>query len=95
MLQKLSKCEVKVALFGNFTICLPSKLYMKSNSVEFKCHKMSFLALLETLNFNFSKFEPFLKSKNYQKSKFRISKIVKMAIFDIQILQKLILSKIV
>ena len=57
----LSKSEVKAALCGNFTICLPFKFYVKSNSGEFKCYKLSFLALLETLNFNFSKFEPFLK----------------------------------
>ena len=31
MLQKFSKCEVKAALCGNFTILLPHKLYVKSN----------------------------------------------------------------
>ena len=55
---------------------------------------MSFLAFLEVLNFNFSKFEPFLKSQIYQKLKSRVSEIVRMAVIDIQILQKLISSKI-
>ena len=41
------------------------------------------MALLEALNFNFSKFEPFLKSQIYQKLKLRVSEIVKMAIFEI------------
>ena len=36
MLQKLSKCEVKEAKCGNFTICLPFRFYVKSNSGEFK-----------------------------------------------------------
>ena len=36
MLQKLSKCEVKVAWCGNFTICLPLRFYVKSNFGEFK-----------------------------------------------------------
>ena len=62
---------------------------VKSNFGEFKRSKISFLALLEGLNFNFSKFEPFLKSQIYQNSKLRVSEIVIMAIFDIQILPKL------
>jgi len=56
--------------------------------------KISFLALLEVLNFNFDIFEPFLKSKIYQNSKLKVSEIVKMAIFQIQILPKLISHKI-
>ena len=36
MLQNLSKSEVKAALCGNFTICLPFQFYVKSNSGEFK-----------------------------------------------------------
>ena len=55
---------------------------------------MLFLALLEALNFNFSKFEPFLKSQICQNSKLRVSEVVKMAIFEIQILPKLISHKI-
>ena len=72
MLQKLSKCEVKAALCGNFAVCLPLRFHVKSNFGEFKWSKMTFLALLEVLNFNFSKFEPFLKSEIYQ-----VSEIVK------------------
>ena len=55
-----------------------ARFYMKSSFVEFKQSKMSFLALLEVLNFDFGKFEPFLKSQNYQNSKFRDSEIVKI-----------------
>ena len=54
---------------------------------------MLFLALLEVLNFDFS-FEPFLKSQLYQNSKLIASDIVKMAIFEIQILPKSISRKI-
>ena len=39
MLQKLSKCEVKAARCGNFTICLPLRFYVKSNFGEFKQSK--------------------------------------------------------
>ena len=73
MLQKLSKCEFK----ANFTIYLPLRFYVKSNFGEFKRSKMSFLALLEVLNFNFSKFEPFLKSQINQNSKLSVYEIVK------------------
>ena len=67
---------------------------MKSNFGGFKGSKMSFLALLEVMNFNFGKFEPFLKFQIHQNSKLRVFIIVKMAMFDIQILPKLISSKI-
>ena len=42
----------------------------------------------------FSKFEPFLKFQICQNSKLRVSEIVKMAIFEIQIMPKLISRKI-
>ena len=54
---------------------------------------MSFLALLEVLNFDFRKCEPVLKSQMYQNSKLRVSKSVKMTIFDI-LIQKLSGKKI-
>ena len=60
----------------------------------FKLSKKSFLAFLEVLNFDVSNFEPFLKSQIYQNSNLRDSEIVKMAIFDIQNLPKLISLKI-
>ena len=62
---------------------------MKSNFDEFKRSNMSFLALLKVLNFNFSKFEPFLKSQIYQNSNLSVYKIDKMAIFETQILPKI------
>ena len=83
MLQKFSNYEVKAASCGNLTILLPLRFYVKSNFGEFKRQKMSFLALLEILNFNFSHFQPFLQSPIYQNSKLRVSEIVKMAIFEI------------
>ena len=67
---------------------------MKSNFGGCKESKMSFLALLEVLNFDFSESEPFLKFQINQNSKLRESEIVKMAIFDHQILPKLISAKI-
>ena len=94
MLQKFSNYEVKAASCGNLTILLPLRFYVKLNFCEFKRQKKSFLALLEVLNLDFSKFEPFLKSLIYQNSKLRVSEIVKMAFFDIQIMPKLISRKI-
>ena len=55
---------------------------MKSNFGEFKRSKMSILVLLEVLNFDVSKFEPFLKSQIYQNSKLRVSEMVEMADFE-------------
>ena len=42
---------------------------------------MSFLAILEVLNFDFSKFEQFTSPKFTKNSKFRVSKIAKNNIF--------------
>ena len=55
---------------------------------------MSFLAILEVLNFEFDKFGLFFKSQIYQNSNLRVSEIVKMVIFEIQIFPKSILHKI-
>ena len=90
MLQKLSKFEVKPWLCWNLIILPPLRFYVKSNFGIFKRSKKSFLAILEVLNFEFGQFEQFFKSQICQNSKFRVSKIVKMAIFEIQILLKLI-----
>ena len=48
MLQKVSNCEVKAA---RYICCHSVFMYVKSNFGEFKHSKMSFLAILETLNF--------------------------------------------
>ena len=82
MLQKLSKCELKEAQCWNFIIILPLRFYVKSDFDEFKRWKMSFLALLEILNFNLSRFEPFLKFYIYQDSRLRVYEIVKMALIS-------------
>ena len=94
MLQKRSKCEVKTWLCWNLIIFPPLPFCMKSKFGEFKRSKMSFLVILKVLNFDFGQFEQFFKSQIGQNSKFRVSKITKMAIFEIQILPKLISRKI-
>ena len=53
MLQKLSKCEVKTTRCGHFTILLPFRFYVKSNLVNSNSQEMSFLAILEVLDFDF------------------------------------------
>ena len=64
MLQKFSKCEVKAAWCGNFTILLPLKFYVKSSFGELKRSKMGFLAILDGLNFDFCKFVQFSNAEN-------------------------------
>ena len=77
MLQKLSKCEVKAWHCWNLTILPPLRFYMKSNFGEFKRFKMSFLAILVTLNFEFWLIWDLKAAQIHQKSKFRTSKIAK------------------
>ena len=55
---------------------------------------MLFLTLSEVLNLDFSKFEAFFKYQIYQNSKLKVPKTVKVAIFEIQILPKLISLRI-
>ena len=55
---------------------------------------MSFLAILEALNFDFGKFLHFVKVKIYQNQKSRASKIAKMADFELLDYPKLISRKI-
>ena len=57
MLQKLSKCEVKSWLWWNFIILPSLQFYVKSLFGVFKQSKNVILAILEVLNFDFSKFE--------------------------------------
>ena len=83
--------------FQNVKIILTTlRFYLKSNLGEFKWSKKDIfgkfwgseiLILVHT-------YEQFFKFQIYQKSKFRVSNIVKKAIFDIQILPKLISHKI-
>ena len=68
---------------------MPLRYYVKSNLANSNSQEMSFLAILEVLNFEFDKFELFFKSQIYQNSNFRVSKIVRKAIFEIPILPKL------
>ena len=55
MLQKLSKCEDKAAHGVENLQFAATQIYCEMKNV--------ILALLESLNLNFSKFEPFLKSQ--------------------------------
>ena len=82
VLQKLSKCEVKAAQCGNVTICMPLRFDVKSNFYAFKLSKMSFLALLEVVNFDFSNFEQFFNSKFTQFQNSESLKLVKMTFLD-------------
>ena len=68
MLQKLSKCEVKgiLSFYRHFNI---------------PWNQMLFLAILEVLNFDFSKFEQPWSLKFTKNSKFRVSKIAENDIF--------------
>ena len=81
MLQKLSKCEVKAWLYYYLISLMPLRYYVKSNLANSNSQEMSFLAILEVLNFEFDKFELFFKSQIYQNSNFRVSKIVKKCNF--------------
>ena len=89
MLQNLSKCEVKAWLCWNLLFYCHSDFMWNQILVNSDGQKLSFLAILEVLNFDF---EPFLNSQIYQNSKLRVSEIVKM--LEIQILPKLISYKI-
>ena len=81
MLQKLSKCEVKAWLCWNLMILLPLRFYMKSNFGKFKRSKMSFMAILETLDLEFLVNVELESCWNLLKSEFRASKMAKNDIF--------------
>ena len=86
---KLRLDLVEIWWFYNFSDLTWNQFLLNWNG-----QKMWFLTILKGLNFDFGKFKPFLKSKIHQNSKFRVSKVVKMAFFEIQILPKLISHKI-
>ena len=77
MLQKLSKCEVK-ADFVEIDYFTATQILANSNSP-----KMSFLAISETLKFEFLANLGFESCSNSLKSKFRTSKIAKNYIFGL------------
>ena len=94
MLQKLSKCEVKDWLCWIWSFYCHSNFTWNQILANSNGPKMLILTVLEVLNFDFSKFEQHSSPKFTKNSKFRVSKIVKKAIFEIQILPILILCKI-
>ena len=65
----LLKFDNLTATYSNFT--------WNQISANSNCPKMLFLAILEVLNFDFSKFEQLSSSKFTKNSKFRVSKITK------------------
>ena len=71
-----------------------AELWMVTSLKDFPYFGPLCLAYFISSEFEFSKFEPFLKSQIYQNSNLTDSEMVKMAIFDIRILPKLIPSKI-
>ena len=88
VIQKLSKCEVKVWLCWNLIILPPLRIYVKSNLGKFKHPKMPFLAILEVLKFDLSKSEQLSSPKFTKNSKFRVSEIAKLTFLDRLILPK-------
>ena len=87
MLQKVSKCEVKakygflkvetLVYFGNSG----TQFYVKSN-VNSNNPKMSFLAILEVLNFDFSPFEQLSSPKFTKMQSSETLKWPKMTFLD-------------
>ena len=80
MLQKLSKCEVRAWLYWNVIILQPFRFYMKWNFGKY-VPKMTFLAILETLNFEFLVNLGFESCSTLLKSHFTTSKIAQNDIF--------------
>ena len=74
---KARTSEVKSSIYWNLIILPPLRLYVKSIWRILDVKKLSFLAKLEVLNLDLSKFEQCFKSQIYQNSNFRVSKIVK------------------
>ena len=68
--------------------CL-SDFPFRSILTDFKVSKTAILTNVEVLNFDFSAFLQFLKAQFYQNSKSRVSKTVKMVVFETQILPKI------
>ena len=94
MLQKLSKFEVKAWLSWNWFFYRHSIFTWNPILANSSGPKMSFLAILEVLNFDFSKFEH-LSSPKFNKIQSSESlKLPKMTFLDIWIRQDLISRKI-
>ena len=81
MLQKLSKCEVKAWLCWNLIIYRHYDFMWNPILVDSIGPKMSFLPILETLNFKFLLNLGLDSCSNLLKSRFRTSKIGKYDIF--------------
>ena len=70
--------------YGNFRIFLSLRFYVKSILDNLKVLKLPFLPILRLWILLIWWFSVFGKCKNAQKSKFRVSKCVKMADFAVQ-----------
>ena len=78
---EISKCEVKDWLCWKSIILLPLRFSVNWILGISNGPKMSCLAILGVLNFDFSKFEQLSSIKICQNSKFRVYKIAKNDIF--------------
>ena len=91
MLQKLSKCEVRHHLVKIWWFYHHSSLTWNQILADSTGQKMSFLAILEVLILDFSKFEQFLHVPTFKVQS--IKNWIKRAIFQILILPKVISRK--
>ena len=83
MLQKRSKCEVDAWLCWSMIILLPLRFYAKSILVILKPSKLPFWPFEQLWILNFSVLLTFASATFFQKSKFKASKIVQSAVFDL------------
>jgi len=88
--QKLSKCEVKAWICWNLTTLPPLRFYVKSYFSTI----MSFLAILEVLNFDFSTFEQLSRPKFTKIQSSESLKLPKWHFWTVWIHPKLITRKI-
>ena len=68
---------------GNFRICLPLRIYVKLTLIILKAPKTVILTIWPALNFEFLGIFGTFKCKIPKKSKFKASKIIKIADFNL------------
>ena len=82
MLQKLSKCEVWLDFIEIWPFYRHSDFTWNPILVKWNCLKMSFLAILEVLNFVFSKSEQLSSHKSTKFQSLESVKLQKMTFLD-------------
>ena len=68
---------------GNLAISLPLRFYVKSILADFRRSKTAILVNVAALNFEYWVIFDIFKCESTKKSKFKASKIVEMAVFDL------------